>query len=125
MAMLKVPRVTKAQREALVLQQAEIVYDTDDGNYYGGDNYTTGGYPLGRGAGVKTEIITLTNTHISTKQITLAQSPTATESTTFLPEGGILQIYGVDYAVTGNILSWAGLGLDGFLEVGETVVISY
>lgn len=125
MGIFRVPRVTTAERVALVLQSAEIVYDTDNNVYYGGDGATTGGYPLGSGASKVVEIITLTAQNILDKNVTLGSAPPIPNLVSLTPEGGIPQIYGIDYSVSGSVLSWNGLGLDNYLAANEIIVVSY
>jgi hypothetical protein len=42
-AILKVPRIATALRENLLLEEAEIVFDTDLKKFFGGDGVTLGG----------------------------------------------------------------------------------
>lgn len=72
-----------------------------------------------------TEIFILNAGDITNKFITLSSSPQVAESVTLIPEGGIFQINGDDFDVVGSILSWNGLGLDGFLEAGDKIVVTY
>lgn len=74
---------------------------------------------------LKTEIFTLSVTNISEKKIQLSQSPRLDGFIQFIPDGGIVQRIDVDFAVSGNDILWAGLTLDGFLEVGEVIRITY
>jgi hypothetical protein len=46
-----VPRITTADRTGLVLDVAEIVFDTDLEQYFGGDGSTSGGIAIGGGGG--------------------------------------------------------------------------
>lgn len=71
------------------------------------------------------EIRSLTQTNIDNKQITLQKIPLNPTNTIVFPSGGLVQIYGVDYAIVGNIIYWNNLGLANFLEVGELLVIIY
>lgn len=91
----------------------KIVYDFGDSewqNIPGERNYT----------------VTLTATDITNKYITLNFSPKVSQSVSFIPQGGLPQIYGIDFQViSGNLLSWNGLGLEGFLEAGDVVVVNY
>lgn len=43
MAVFKVPRITTALRQDLLLEEAEIVYDVDLKKFFGGDGVTVGG----------------------------------------------------------------------------------
>jgi hypothetical protein len=71
------------------------------------------------------EDIILTSQQIADKKITLSRIPAFPEALLFVPTGGVAQRYGVDYTVVGNDIGWAGLGLDGFLEEGEGIRITY
>jgi hypothetical protein len=42
-----------------------------------------------------------------------------------LPEGGIRQNYGTEFTLSGNVLVWENLGLDGFLEVDDIINVTY
>lgn len=124
MAIFKVPRITTLERTALILTEAEIVYDTDLKVYFGGDGLILGGFPIG-GAAQNTESFTLDSADILAKQIQLASTPMFPSLVTLLPDGGIYQRYGIDFTVIGDMVNWDGLGLDNFLEVGDTIVVSY
>jgi hypothetical protein len=67
----------------------------------------------------------LTQQHLDNKQIVLAITPSVPGAVTLVPDEGIPQVNGKDFEVTGNILSWEGLGLEGFLELGELLIIQY
>jgi hypothetical protein len=155
MAILRVPRITTAQREVLVLIDGEIVFDTDIQKFYGGDGVTPGGLPIGVGvpeggstgsllakassidfdtewisqASIsqdwQTEAFTLTQADILEKKIALQHLPKSAQAVRFVPDGGPEQRLGVDYIVTGSEIIWNGLSLDGFLEVGETIRVIY
>jgi hypothetical protein len=70
-------------------------------------------------------VYTLSGTDITNKYITLSTSPTTANKTRFYVEGGPEQIYGIDFTVSGNELSWNGLTLDGILESGDRVVVTF
>jgi hypothetical protein len=71
------------------------------------------------------EYITLTNTHISNRQVTLMHTPrTSTEVAVDIIGGGP-QEYSQDYTVTGASVSWSGKALDGTLSVGERIRVIY
>lgn len=124
MAIFKVPRITNAERIALILQEAEIVFETDSKQYYGGDGIALGGFPIGSGAQYS-ETFTLDLTAITNKQISLTHVPMNPSITRVLPIGGIYQRYGIDFTISGQTLSWDGLGLDNFLEVGDILIVEY
>ena len=71
------------------------------------------------------ENFTITNTMLSTKSITLTNTPSHPSQVLLLPlDGGIVQsAYANDFVVSGNILSWAGKGLDGLLSVNDKVTV--
>jgi hypothetical protein len=123
MAIFKAPRITTSQRLQLTFGESELIYDVDAKKFFGGDGSSVGGFPLGEGSGVFTEIITLTQNDIDNKFITLSNLPLA--NITLTPSGGPQQIFGIDFDVVGLIVSWDNLGLDGFLEVNDVLVIQY
>lgn len=127
MAIFKSPRITSLQRATLVLEASEIVFDTDLGTFYGGDGLTLGGFPIGQGAGGggQTFNFTLTQTDIDNASIELDPEPSVAEYVRLTVVGGIEQVNGVDFEVTGSTLSWSGLGLDNFLEVNDILIITY
>jgi hypothetical protein len=155
MAILRVPRITTAQREVLVLLDGEIVFDTELQKFYGGDGVTVGGLPVGVGIPEggdpgsllaksssvdfdtewisqdslsqewQTEAFTLTEAHILEKKIALQYQPKSAQAVRFLPDCGPEQRLGVDYIVSGSEILWNGLTLDGFLEIGETIRVVY
>lgn len=73
------------------------------------------------------ESVTLTAGDISSKGITLSKVPTAGQeaATRVNVIGGLYAPYGTDYVVTGTSLSWNALGLDGLLQAGDTIDVSY
>ncbi len=155
MAILRVPRITTAQREGLVLLDGEIVFDTDIQKFFGGDGSTAGGIAVGAGvptggdtgsilakastANYDTEwidlesikithrrqVVTLSNSDITQKKFTLHHAPIFPETIQFIPDGGIHQRYDEDFTVTGSDISWNGLGLEGFLEAGDKIRVIY
>jgi hypothetical protein len=76
-------------------------------------------------SGITLERIELTLSDISAKQVELSEIPKDPGSVVVFPQGGIPQFAGIDFVVTNNILSWNKLGLDGFLESGEFIVVQY
>jgi hypothetical protein len=59
------------------------------------------------------------------KYVTLPTIPTSPINAQLTVLGGILQTYGLDFTISGNILSWSGTDLDGFLTVGDTLFVFY
>lgn len=128
MAILKVPKITTAQRLGLTLQEAEVVYDTELRIYFGGDNITVGGFPIGNGSQAVSfvETITIDQTNIDEKRIVLQNETTNQQKTKFSFINGTIQILGIDYEYTDEFtISWDGLGLDNFIEVSDIVLIEY
>ena len=125
MAIFKVPRITKTQRTSLILEAAEVVFDTDLKVYFGGDGLTTGGVPLAKGSGSIVDVFILTQQDLTNKQILLSQSPLDAGAVKLLPQGGIEQINGIDFVVQNNVLRWDGFGLDNFFEVGDIITVTY
>lgn len=127
MAIFKAPRITTAQRTTLVLQEAEVVYDINEQIYYGGDGISLGGFPIGSnvGSSVAPEVIPVTDLDITNKYVTLRTSPLNPDAVKLDMVGGIPQINGVDFRVNGNILSWDGLGLDGFIDDTDVLIVQY
>lgn len=124
MAVLRVPRITTADRVGLVLAESEIVYDTTDKYFYGGDGTTSGGVAVGSGFSFNCEVIEVTPAILSAKQFQLLKPPTS--SVVLIPEGGPAQIQGVDFSVSPlGIVSWNGLGLDGFVDLGDLFIVQY
>lgn len=127
MAILKVPRLDTLTRENLVLDQSEIVYDTDVNAFFGGNGVDLGGIELGSQGGIRffKEEKILNADQISSGIILLEKSPDKPSSVRLVPKHGIEQDYGDDFTVSGNQLVFKNLGLDGFLEENETVYIYY
>lgn len=125
MAIFKVPRITSLQRNGLVLGVGEIVFDTDQDCYYGGDGALLGGFLIGKGAGSYVDRIELTAQDIQNKFITLKFRPLDSSKVILTPEGGISQVRGIDFEVFGDSIVWEGLGLDGFLDEDDVLVVQY
>ena len=125
MAIFKAPKLTTAQRNSLILEVSELVYDLDQKTFYGGNGTDLGGFPIGSNSGFIVETIELTSNDIINKCVTLEQTPLIPSAVVVTPEGGIAQINGVDYIVDGNKISWSGLGLDGFLDNTDVLIIQY
>ena len=125
MAIFKAPKITTLQRNSLVLEGSEVVYDVDQKAFYGGDGVTNGGFPIGANAGSIVERIELTQEDINNKYVTLASTPLIPSAVVVTPEGGIPQAYTVDFIIVGNQLRWDGLGLDNFLDETDVLLVQY
>lgn len=73
----------------------------------------------------RVEKFTLNAGDITAKSITLARTPVSASKTILIVIGGAEQDYGVDYTVSGAILDWDGLALDGILESGDKIIVLY
>jgi hypothetical protein len=73
----------------------------------------------------KEEVITISPTMLANKAVTLTKAPHSGYNVTILPKGGPAQFINDDFIVDGLTLSWDGYGLDGLLEVGDTLFVSY
>ena len=107
-----------------MLEIGEIVYDTDQGIFYGGNN-SLGGFLIGSGVGNSTTIITLTQVDIINKYIVLPFIPLFPEKVNVTPLEGIAQINGIDFEINENVLTWDNLGLDNFLEENDVLIIQH
>ena len=125
MAIFKAPKVTTAQRNTLTLEVSELVYDIDQKAFYGGDGTTIGGFLIGETSGFVVDTIDLTQGDINNKFVTLSQTPLVPDAVILNIDGGIPQIKGIDFIIQGNKISWNGLGLDGFLEETDVLIIQY
>lgn len=78
-----------------------------------------------------TEQVTLTGTDISNKYILLGSAPPIGQraQTALHVSGGTTAFYGEGFQITnddgGKRLSWDGLTLDGLLQAGDQLVITY
>lgn len=74
---------------------------------------------------VVTDIFTLDSSNLISKKIKLSQVPKSASAIKFSPDGGPDQRFGVDYTLSGDEIIWEGFTLDGFLEVGEVIRVTY
>lgn len=89
-------------------------------------DYTgNGGGGGGGGPTFNVDYFTLSPTDISNKFVTLINTPQVSADVLVTPVDGILQQYSVDYTVSGNTLSWNGLGLEPLLESGDILIVNY
>ena len=73
----------------------------------------------------KIQTITVTPAHLSAKAITLTNAPLSGYNVTILPRNGCPQFLNEDFVIDGLTLTWDGYGLDGLLEVGDILQVSY
>jgi hypothetical protein len=74
---------------------------------------------------LKREVITLTQEMIDNKFLELESTPSSEASVQVIPQGGPAQFPGEDFSVIQNIITWNLLGLDGFLDIGDKLLIYY
>jgi len=78
-----------------------------------------------RRSGFRSYTITITQQMLDDKFAILPFIPVNPDEVILVPAGGIQQLNGVDFEVTGNILSWDSLGLDNFLEVNDVLIMQH
>jgi len=71
------------------------------------------------------EFFTLTSGQISSKSIVLSNSPANPQSIIVHVAYGLPGIYGIDFTVSGNTVSWSGKEWDGILSTGDRLSICY
>lgn len=71
------------------------------------------------------QTIILNSQNILDKFVVLSGYPQSPSNVSLQFENGIPQINGKDFAVTGNVLHWDTLGLEGFIEENDTIYIKY
>lgn len=127
MAILRVPKITTLARAQLVFTEAEIVFDTDLGVFFGGNGIAAGGIELGSQGGIRIfqEIFTITKDNIDSGSLVLARQPISPSTTSLVPIGGPPQVYNVDFEIIDDVVSFVNLGLEGFLEVGDKLIVTY
>ena len=69
--------------------------------------------------------VTITAEHIEQKKFLLSAPPITSTSVKLLPIGGLEQLNGIQFRVSGQFLSWDNLGLDGYMEVGQKFYVFY
>ncbi len=91
----------------------------------GGIPSYSGGGGGGGGSNVKIEYRTLTSGEVLAKQIVLSNTPSLATEVALDLVSGSAQFYGTDFTVSGVILSWNGLSLDGLLAAGDQLRVFY
>jgi len=71
------------------------------------------------------EYFTLDSLNISSSSITLSHNPTDASTVTLDVISGSAQVYGEDYFVTANVLSWDATPLYGILNAGDKLRVTY
>jgi len=78
-----------------------------------------------RRSGFRGYAVTLTLLDINNKYIILPFTPVDSDNVSVTPAGGIPQINGIDFEVISNEIHWNGLGLEGFLEENDVLIIQH
>lgn len=68
---------------------------------------------------------TVTSGEITAKQLTLPSTPSVPTRVIADVRGGTIQIYGLDFIVSGTTFDWNGYALDGIIIAGEIIRIVY
>lgn len=125
MGIFKAPRISSPERQGVVLALSEIVFDTDNGLFYTGDDATLGGLLINAGVGKKQITHYVTSLEIINKQIELSSAPAIPNEVELQFINGTSQVNGVDFSISGNFLHWDGLGLDNFIEENDILIIRF
>jgi hypothetical protein len=62
---------------------------------------------------------------VTNKTLTLSQVPAQPTKTLLDIAEGSTKVYGTDYTVSTNTVSWTGLGLDGQVAIGDVLRFTY
>lgn len=83
--------------------------------------------PVKRQPKLVTETHVLTAQNINEKKFLIAKNlyPETQMLTKFIPHGGVLQIFGIDYTIVEKEVTWNTLGLDNFLLAGDVISFEY
>ena len=73
----------------------------------------------------KVEYRTISAGEFAAKQLTLSLTPFVAGEVAFDISGGTSQFYGDDFTVSGAVVDWTGLALDGVLVAGDKVRFIY
>lgn len=76
-------------------------------------------------SGYTVQTVTLDALQAAAKEILLDDAPAFPSKTLLQIDGAGASFYSVDFTVAGDVLSWAGLRLDGLLEAGDTLQVIY
>jgi hypothetical protein len=85
-------------------------------------NYFRNGLPFG--GTLKIEYRSLTALEITNKALTLEQTP-LNDEIAIDPYGGVAFFPILDFSISGDQVSWDGLGLDGLLEENDLLRLVY
>jgi len=68
---------------------------------------------------------TLTAGQIAAKAVTLSETPSDPDSVVVDISEGCVQFPGVDFIVSGNVVSWDGRGMETILSENAKLIITY
>lgn len=72
------------------------------------------------------ETVVVSAANMLTKTVTVSKNIQYPSRTKIFPQGGPAQIYAQDFTVVSPAtITWGGMGLDGLLEEGDSLVIEY
>lgn len=118
-------------RDVLTVEKGDVAKVTDSGDgtaktyIYDGSSwieFVTGD----TGNSTKVQTITLDQTAVDNKQVTLSETPLTANEVAVTIQGIGDQFYGDDYTVSGATLSWTGLGMDSLsLEANDKLRVVY
>jgi hypothetical protein len=104
---------------------AEIKYDNTTSGLSATDVQAAIDEVVAEEAAPEVEYRTITAPEAAAKQLTLATTPIDSAKVILAVSGGGSQMLGPDFTVSGTTLSWNGLALDGILNSGDQIYITY
>jgi hypothetical protein len=69
--------------------------------------------------------VIVTQQNINDKSLTLPHIPISAESVSITFVNGTSQVNGVDYVVSGSVVSWEDMGLDNFIELNDVLIVQH
>lgn len=69
--------------------------------------------------------VIVTQQNLDDKSLTLPHTPISPESVSITFVNGTSQVNGIDYTVSGNVVSWDGMGLDNFIELNDVLIVQH
>lgn len=106
------------------------VYAKTDNNLYmqtsAGNEYLIFNSGIPGVGGYNVEQFQIDLSELTAKEVILSSTPTHPTRTLLSVDGGAgLGFYGLDFTVSGNVLSWSGTSLDGLLELNDLIQVIY
>jgi hypothetical protein len=69
--------------------------------------------------------VVITQQNLNDKSLTLPHTPISSESVSISFVNGTSQVNGIDYEVSGNVVSWEDMGLDNFIELNDVLIVQH